>query len=166
MTAETICVDNVKENMNLTESCGYFMEPWRREWLLFLKNECDSYLGRLFNRSMCFYDSIAGKPVFRAPVNRTMWNFMDESFDNHHLSFRDAEVIWDNVREMPNGQLQSKTGTHLGHTTTDQKGKRYTVNLVSVAGYPTNDTEALNHIEKFEKKLHEPTYEEAKSGFD
>jgi hypothetical protein len=51
-------------------------------------------------------------------------------------SFRDNEVNWDYVRILPDGEAVSVDGTHLGHNLPDQKGNRYCINLVSVAGYP------------------------------
>lgn len=52
-------------------------------------------------------------------------------------SFRDNEVVWDNVRVLKNsGETVSADGTHLGHNLPDRKGNRYCINLVSVAGSP------------------------------
>lgn len=52
-------------------------------------------------------------------------------------SFRDNEVVWDNVRVLKNsGETVSIDGTHLGHNLPDRKGNRYCINLVSVAGSP------------------------------
>lgn len=36
-------------------------------------------------------------------------------------SFRDAEVIWDDVRVLPDGEAVSVAGTHLGHNLPDRK---------------------------------------------
>jgi len=52
-------------------------------------------------------------------------------------SFRDDEVNWDYVRVLPDGEAVSINGTHLGHNLPDRKGNRYCINLVSVAGNPT-----------------------------
>ena len=50
-------------------------------------------------------------------------------------SFRDNEVVWDNVRVLKNsGETVSADGTHLGHNIPDSSGNRYCINLVSVAG--------------------------------
>jgi peptide methionine sulfoxide reductase MsrB len=51
-------------------------------------------------------------------------------------SFRDEEVVWDNVRCLGDGEAVSVDGTHLGHNLPDNKGSRYCINLVSVAGRP------------------------------
>ena len=55
-------------------------------------------------------------------------------------SFRDEEVIWENVRSLHDGETVSIDGTHLGHNLPDADGNRYCINLVSVAGYPNNNS--------------------------
>ncbi|CAJ1969612.1 unnamed protein product [Cylindrotheca closterium] len=81
-----------------------------------------------------FYDSNTGKHLFTAPVGRTMNEFLIESSAHGWPSFRDAEVNWEYVRCLPNGESVSVDGTHLGHNLPDDKGSRYCINLVSVAG--------------------------------
>ena len=51
-------------------------------------------------------------------------------------SFRDEEVVWENVRTLKDGETVSITGTHLGHNLPDRQGNRYCINLVSVSGKP------------------------------
>ncbi len=52
-------------------------------------------------------------------------------------SFRDEEVVWDNVRVLKgSGETVSLDGTHLGHNLPDRAGNRYCINLVSIAGNP------------------------------
>ena len=87
---------------------------------------------------MTFYDSVTGKPLFVAPKGRTVDEFLDESKKHGWPSFRDAEVIWENVRclGVKRGEAVSLEGTHLGHNLPDDKGNRYCINLVSVAGNP------------------------------
>ena len=84
-----------------------------------------------------YYDSVTGKRVFKAPVGRTLEEFIRESQAHGWPSFRDNEVDWDNVRILGNGEVVSIDGTHLGHNLPDDKGNRYCINLVSIAGYPT-----------------------------
>ena len=86
------------------------------------------------NREITFYDSNTGKPLFVAPRGRSMDQFLMESRNHGWPSFRDEEVIWDNVRCLPGGEAVSVDGTHLGHNLPDSKGSRYCINLVSVAG--------------------------------
>lgn len=84
-----------------------------------------------------FYDSVTGKPLFKAPVNRSVDDFIAESEVHGWPSFRDDEVVWDNVRVLKSsGETVSTSGTHLGHNLPDKRGNRYCINLVSVAGNP------------------------------
>ena len=84
-----------------------------------------------------FYDSVTGKPLFKAPIGRKMSGFLKESQDHGWPSFRDQEVVWENVRCLENGEAVSLDGSHLGHNIPDNKGNRYCINLVSVAGKPS-----------------------------
>jgi peptide methionine sulfoxide reductase MsrB len=86
--------------------------------------------------TITFYDSNNGKPLFAAPRSRSMDEFLTESRNHGWPSFRDDEVIWENVRILPDGEAVSVHGTHLGHNLPDQRGARYCINLVSVAGRP------------------------------
>lgn len=83
-----------------------------------------------------FYDSVTGRPLFVAPVGRSFEDFKRESTSHGWPSFRDNEVVWENVRVLPDGETVSLTGTHLGHNLPDLQGNRYCINLVSVAGAP------------------------------
>lgn len=72
----------------------------------------------------------ASKPSLKAPV-------LTQTFSPPTPpSFRDEEVVWDNVRVLKNGETVSTTGTHLGHNLPDGSGNRYCINLISVAGKP------------------------------
>ena len=51
-------------------------------------------------------------------------------------SFRDEEVVWENVRVLDDSEAVSTAGTHLGHNIPDDKGNRFCINLSSVAGTP------------------------------
>lgn len=84
-----------------------------------------------------FYDSVSGKPLFKAPVNRSVDDFIAESEVHGWPSFRDDEVVWENVRVLKSsGETVSISGTHLGHNLPDKSGNRYCINLVSIAGKP------------------------------
>ena len=85
---------------------------------------------------MTYYDSVTGKALFKAPVGRSLEDFIRESQAHGWPSFRDDEVIWDNVRILGDGETVSTDGTHLGHNLPDGKGNRYCINLVSIAGNP------------------------------
>jgi len=84
-----------------------------------------------------FYDSVTGKPLFVAPIGRSAESFLEESEAHGWPSFRDQEVVWENVRVLKSsGETVSVDGTHLGHNLPDRRGNRYCINLVSVAGNP------------------------------
>jgi len=84
-----------------------------------------------------YYDSVSGKPLFVAPIGRSMESFLAETATHGWPSFRDEEVVWENVRILKSsGEAVSDVGTHLGHNLPDGKGNRYCINLVSVAGSP------------------------------
>lgn len=88
-------------------------------------------------KPMTFYDSVTGKPLFVAPIGRSVDAFIDESYKHGWPSFRDTEVVWDNVRVLKNsGETVSVDGTHLGHNLPDRMGNRYCINLCCIAGYP------------------------------
>jgi len=92
---------------------------------------------RAANGPITYYDSVTGKALFRAPLGRSVDDFIKESKIHGWPSFRDEEVVWDNVRVLKNsGETVSVDGTHLGHNLPDRAGNRYCINLVSVAGNP------------------------------
>mmetsp|Transcript_7701 Transcript_7701/g.11002 ORF Transcript_7701/g.11002 Transcript_7701/m.11002 type:complete len:243 (+) Transcript_7701:216-944(+) len=96
---------------------------------------------RAANGPITFYDSVTGKPLFVAPINRSAEDFIKESEVHGWPSFRDNEVVWENVRVLRNsGETVSVDGTHLGHNLPDRSGNRYCINLVSVAGRPVSSS--------------------------
>ena len=121
-TADRICC----YNRHFAEHSGYAFER-PRTWLEEIRAD---------GGEITYYDSVTGKPLFIAPKGRTMEEFIDESKKHGWPSFRDEEVLWDNVRCLKNGEAISVDGTHLGHNLPDWKGNRYCINLVSVAGNP------------------------------
>lgn len=86
---------------------------------------------------MDFFDSVTGDLLFRAPIGRTWAQFLAESTRHGWPSFRDAEVNWNKVRTLQNGETVSVSGTHLGHNLPDDRN-RYCINLISVSGRDTN----------------------------
>lgn len=113
-------------NRHFAEMSGYFQST----------NFEDMVLSA--NGPITFYDSVTGKPLFVAPINRSADAFVQESKIHGWPSFRDDEVVWDNVRILRNnGEAVSVDGTHLGHNLPDRSGNRYCINLVSIAGNPT-----------------------------
>ena len=83
-----------------------------------------------------FFDSVSGKPLFKAPVGRDLDEFLAEARGHGWPSFRDDEVNWENVRVLRNGETVSIGGTHLGHNIPDSLGNRYCIDLVSISGNP------------------------------
>eukprot|EP00615_Pteridomonas_danica_P011181 CAMPEP_0114360720 /NCGR_PEP_ID=MMETSP0101-20121206/24073_1 /TAXON_ID=38822 ORGANISM="Pteridomonas danica, Strain PT" /NCGR_SAMPLE_ID=MMETSP0101 /ASSEMBLY_ACC=CAM_ASM_000211 /LENGTH=175 /DNA_ID=CAMNT_0001505093 /DNA_START=48 /DNA_END=575 /DNA_ORIENTATION=- len=123
-TADNICCFN----RHYAEHSGYFKST------SFLTEEGDQ------SGEITFYDSVSGKPLFIAPRNRSFKDFVKESQAHGWPSFRDSEVVTENVRILPNGETVSVDGTHLGHNLPDHSGNRYCINLVSVAGRPIEET--------------------------
>mmetsp|Transcript_7409 Transcript_7409/g.19287 ORF Transcript_7409/g.19287 Transcript_7409/m.19287 type:complete len:200 (+) Transcript_7409:51-650(+) len=120
-TADRIC----NFNRHYAEFAGYW------ETTTFLKDENGG-------AEIQFYDSNTGELLFSAPKNRSWEDFVKESKSHGWPSFRDDEVNWDYVRVLADGETVSTAGTHLGHNLPDGKGNRYCINLVSVAGKPTD----------------------------
>ena len=87
-----------------------------------------------------FYDPVTGLKLFVAPGPSRSWaDFLAESQAHGWPSFRDDEVVAENVRVLPDGEVVSVNGTHLGHNLPDAAGNRYCINLVCVAGQPRSD---------------------------
>ena len=86
--------------------------------------------------TITFYDVASHLPLYRAPIGRTFDEFFEESGAHGWPSFRDQEVIWENVVVKSGGEVVSGTGTHLGHNLPDRKGNRHCINLVCVSGPP------------------------------
>jgi peptide methionine sulfoxide reductase MsrB len=114
----------VTHNRHYAEHSGYFKTT------KFLSEESEA------SGEITFYDSVTGKPLFIAPRGRTFKEFVKESTAHGWPSFRDSEVVVENVRVLENGEAVSLEGTHLGHNLPDYSGNRYCINLVSVAGRP------------------------------
>jgi len=120
--ADKIC----NYNRHFAEYSGYFRETTLEETV------------RKANGPVTFYDSNTGKPLFVAPIGRSVDEFLEESRYHGWPSFRDQEVVWENVRVLrSSGETVSVDGTHLGHNIPSKdKRNRYCINLVSVAGNP------------------------------
>ena len=147
--ADKIC----NYNRHFAEMGGYFTSTSFEDIVLEAKGP------------ITFYDSVTGKPLFVAPINRSSEDFIKESEIHGWPSFRDDEVrcflsdakfsylssknlisfppflikvVWENVRILKgSGETVSVDGTHLGHNLPDRRGNRYCINLVSVAGKPS-----------------------------
>ena len=118
-TADRICT----RNRHYAEHSGYFRTT------TFLDEVAS-------DGETTYYDSVSGKPLFVAPRGRSFDEFVRESKAHGWPSFRDEEVVWENVRVLEGGETVSLAGTHLGHNLPDGKGNRYCINLCCVAGRP------------------------------
>lgn len=119
-------------NRFYAEFAGYFEET------SFLSDEKGA--GDDGRPPVTFYDSVTGKPLFIAPQGRSWADFEKESKFHGWPSFRDNEVVQENVRVLTDGETVSVDGTHLGHNLPDNTGNRYCINLVSVAGRPLTES--------------------------
>ncbi|KAJ9454908.1 hypothetical protein DIPPA_15463 [Diplonema papillatum] len=99
-------------------------------------------------RKTTFYDVSCGLPVFVAPVNRTVAEWLKESRSHGWPSFRPAEVVHQNVVHQRHGEVLSACGTHLGHNIPDRKGDRYCINLLCVAGNPPREAPAVRPADR------------------
>lgn len=117
-------------NRHYAEHSGYW------ETTFFLSEVAGNGSKPSSENPVAFYDSNTGKQLYTAPIGRTWDQFMAESRNHGWPSFRDEEVIWDNVRVLPNGETVSVDGTHLGHNLPDGNGNRFCINLVCIAGNP------------------------------
>jgi hypothetical protein len=124
-TADRIC----NFNRHYAEHSGYF-------------EQTDLVKDAKGQSEISFYDSNTGDLLFTAPKGRTMEEFLVESRAHGWPSFRgtillfclsphllfqtsrlmrfnvlnaDAEVNWEKVRILPDGEIVSLAGTHLGH---------------------------------------------------
>ena len=100
-------------NRHYAEHGGYAFEP-KMTWLSEIREEW-----KATKQPITYYDSVTGKPLFKAPVGRTLDQFIIESEEHGWPSFRDEEVDWENVRCLADGETVSTDGTHLGHNLPD-----------------------------------------------
>eukprot|EP01006_Ploeotia_vitrea_P064202 TRINITY_DN87242_c0_g1_i1.p1 TRINITY_DN87242_c0_g1~~TRINITY_DN87242_c0_g1_i1.p1 ORF type:complete len:214 (+),score=13.88 TRINITY_DN87242_c0_g1_i1:69-710(+) len=117
-TADRVCCFN----RHWAENAGYWV------------NTEFNTVSKQHQGTITFLDTVTGKPLFIAPKGRSMQDWRDESAAHGWPSFRDEEVVWENVRILPDGETVSVDGTHLGHNLPDGNGNRYCINLVSIAG--------------------------------
>lgn len=101
------------------------------------------------SKTLVFRDSVTGEALFQVPgrkAQRSLLEFLRESYVHGWPSFRDDEVLWDSsgVRMLKNGEMVNiHSGAHLGHNIPDEHigadGKRqvrnrFCINLVTIAG--------------------------------
>merc|ERR1711990_1388668 len=83
-TADRICCFN----RHYAEHSGYAFTA-KRTWV----NTITANGGA----EITYYDSVTGKPLFIAPRGRTVQEFIMESKAHGWPSFRDQEVVWENM---------------------------------------------------------------------
>ena len=93
-------MDNLKWNVD--SSTANRISCHNRKWAearSYAFDDDRTYLADLNSQSgaITFFDSVNGKAVFKAPVGRTIQELIDESEFHGWPSFRDEEVVWDNV---------------------------------------------------------------------
>ncbi|CAJ1454973.1 unnamed protein product [Effrenium voratum] len=120
-TAEAICCANHR----YAEAPGFWFR--NAEFLAAAQNATNE-------QPLIFYDSVCGLPVFRAPVGRSTTEWLKESAQHGWPSFRSQELVPENLVLGASGEVQSVCGTHLGHNLPDDKGDRYCIDLVCIAG--------------------------------
>jgi hypothetical protein len=62
-----------------------------------------------------------GRAIFKAPVGRSLAQFLDESAHHGWPSFRDDKV---DFRVLPGGEVVTIEGVHLGHNERAARGAR------------------------------------------
>lgn len=90
-------------NRHYAEPSGYFEYAQKNSYL--------KDIGR--DEEVTYYDSVTGKPLYIAPRGRSFAEFLEESRSHGWPSFRDEEVVWENVRCLKNGEAISVDGTHV-----------------------------------------------------
>eukprot|EP00656_Telonema_subtile_P011972 TRINITY_DN15_c0_g1_i10.p2 TRINITY_DN15_c0_g1~~TRINITY_DN15_c0_g1_i10.p2 ORF type:complete len:335 (-),score=69.71 TRINITY_DN15_c0_g1_i10:73-1077(-) len=87
------------------------------------------------NKTVTFYDSVCGLPVFVAPRGRTLEDFKADTTEHGWPSFRPEELVVGNSRIVNStGEVVSACGTHLGSFLPDNKGARWCLDLSCVSG--------------------------------
>jgi len=94
-----------------------------------------------------FYDPVCGKPLFNAPKGRTFDAWKAETEEHGWPSFRDAEVVKENI-EVRDNVVYSSCGTRLGDNLPDGGGNRYCLDLACLAGNPTQNKGVLFKIKE------------------
>ena len=153
-TSDTPAQDNLRWGCDTTTAdriCNY-NRHYAEHFGYFTHNQ--AFMTELIKaKQISFYDSNTGMPLFQAPNSRTWRAFWEESQQRGWPTFRDEDVNWENVRCLRGGEVVSLSGTHLGHNLPDQKGNRYCINLVSIAGRPVEEPRMVNEV--IEEQVHQ-----------
>lgn len=127
------------DRLTANDICSFNRDGAESQWTFLRSSFQQEFKAASEKNPMTFYDSVSGKPLFKAPVGRSAEDFFVESRIHGWPSFRDSEVVWQNIRVLRNGETVSVDGTHLGHNLPDRIGNRFCINLVSVSGQPASE---------------------------
>merc|ERR1711871_1368362 len=96
-----------KESLATAVCCDSYFKPFAEPAFFFQRPDVNLFkvLKKEDKKTTIFYDSVCGLPLFEAPKNRTFEEFEAESNKYHWPSFRKSEIIGDNVRILPSGEL-------------------------------------------------------------
>ena len=82
-----------------------------------------------------------------APRGRSFKEWEKESRAHGWPSFRDAEVVWDDVRVLPStGECVSLVGTHLGHNLPAEAGEHLSLFIRERASLTVDNTQSPEFI--------------------
>ncbi|KAL3779549.1 hypothetical protein ACHAWO_004938 [Cyclotella atomus] len=140
-TSHTPVQENLRWKIDTSKAdkiCNFNRHDAEHSW--YYRTRLDFVKDANSSSKMNFYDSNTGKPLFvvGGPDKRTIKEFLRKSALHGWSSFRDDEVNWEHT--------VITAGTHLGHNLPDKKGSRYCINLVSIAGRPTDDESNENDM--------------------
>lgn len=124
--------------------CDSAFEPYAEPQFTFQRNDVNLFAEMESSDEfkqfgyVTFYDSVCGEPLYRAPVGRSMEDFMEDTVEHYWPSFREAEIIEGAtyVREGTD-YVFSKCGTHLGSDLPEDSPwgrRRHCIDTVCVAG--------------------------------
>lgn len=130
---DAICCDSYYRNIAAAEPSGLFADAGVDLFATANENADGTFT---------FRDSVSGIPLFIAPRGRSLDDFKAETAKHGWPSFRDAEMVKNNVVVTKDGEVHSISGTHLGHNDPDSKGPRYCLDLVCLAGHSQKDENA------------------------
>lgn len=137
--------DGVPVNVNATESlataicCDSRTKVFAEPRFLFQNPFVNFFQNLNADSVTTFYDSVCGLPIFRAPIGRTMSEFQADTTEHGWPSFREKEIIAENVITDKNGFVYSKCGTHLGSYLPDGPNStipRWCLDLSCISGNP------------------------------
>eukprot|EP00049_Salpingoeca_infusionum_P002241 m.55106 g.55106 ORF g.55106 m.55106 type:complete len:400 (+) comp11466_c0_seq1:337-1536(+) len=126
-----------KETLTEAVCCDSYFAPFAEPPNFFALPSIDMFSRLSKTQVNTFYDPVCGVPVFRAPVNRSFQDFEADTREHTWPSFREGEVT-EHVTVRDDGTVVSSCGTKLGTYLPDSQGSRWCIDLVCIAGNPTN----------------------------